>query len=290
MYCFPLINYTSILSPGPFPGTSGGRTHRIMLPVIGLLLGLYCFIPAAFLYAAEAAKKTGDTRAAEVSAAITDCGAVMNGERRRRGLSVRPFLEDWTGFVSIENNGTAFIDHFRVTFSCPMKNTEAIHVDLISPPMPSFLWKPFAGDMLSLCTRGMAFTISNGTVNIRDVITGQPISVTGIYPSTPLPPEGLPPGASILIEFTEPYSQCVEGFVRSIAARENLDMETEVVDPENNVMHMLVRDYKVLFFTFDEMVVGITFKGLGRYGSCSLKLSIDDQFYDDIPWVDYEWK
>jgi hypothetical protein len=272
------------------PGGCGNRTRKILLPVIGLLLGLSWVRPTTFLYAADGHAKPIDNRTAGVSAAITDCGAVMNGERRRSGLSVRPFCEDWTGFVTIENNGTSFIDHFRITFSCPMKDSEAIHIDLISPPMPSFLWKPFAGDMLRLCTRGMTFTIKDGTVNIHDVATGRPIAVTGIYPSKPLEPSGLPPGASILIEFTEPYSQCVEGFAHSIAERENLDMEIQSVDPEKNIMHMIVRNFKVLFFTFDEMTIGITFKGQGRYGSCSLDLSIDDDFYDDIPWVDYEWK
>ena len=268
----------------------GGQAKKIRVPVIGLLMVLSCVRPATPLYAVDGNTNQIASPSAGVSAAITDCGAVMNGERRRSGLSVRPFCEDWTGFVTIENNGTTFIDHFRVTFSCPMKDSEAIHINLISPPMPSFLWKPFAGDMLSLCTRGMAFTIRDGTVNVRDVATGQPIAVTGIYPSTPLEPAGLPPGASILIEFTEPYSQCVEGFVRSIADREKLDMKTEIVDPEKNIMHMMVKNFKVLFFTFDEVIVGVTFKGPGRYGSCSLDLSIDDEFYDDFPWVDYEWK
>ncbi len=264
---------------------------RIILPLICLMvLGNADRVSTKDLRAASETPDQIQSREPLVSAVLTDCGAVMNGERRRSGLSVRPFLEDWTGFVTIKNTGTAFIGHFQVTFSCPMKKSKAIHLDLISPAIPSFLWKPFAGDMLSLCTRSMDFTIKRDTVEMRDASTGDPISVVGIYPSKPLTPAGLPPGASVLIEYTEPYSQCVEGFMHSIAERENLDIKTEVVDPVNNIMHMLVKEFKVLFLTFDDMKIAITFKGAGEHGSCSLDLSIDDKLYSSIPWVDYEWK
>lgn len=262
----------------------------VLLLIFSLILNLTCRNLAAKPSATDhRPKQTGDP-ASIVNAVITDCGAIMNGKRRRSGLSVRPFLEDWTGFVAIKNTGSAYIDHFEVSFSCPMKKSKAIHLDLISPHLPSILWKPFAGDMLRLCTRGMDFTIKEKTVKMRDASTGQPISVIGMYPSEPLTPAGLAPGASVLIEYTEPYCQCVEGFMRSIAERESLDMITEVVDPENNIMHMQVKAFKALFFTIDKMVIAITFKGTGEYGSCSLDLTIDGKHFHSVPWVDYEWK
>jgi hypothetical protein len=214
----------------------------------------------------------------------------MNGERRRDGLWVRPFLEDWTGFVAVKNTGTAFIDHFTVTFSSPMKDSKIIKIDLVSPAIPSWLWKPFAGDMLSLCTRGMNFTIKDGLVEMHDAASGVPISITGLYPSRPLGPEGLAPGEAVLIEYTEPYSNCIEGFVNSIATRKKMTITTEIVDRENNIMHMLAKDFKIAFLTFDQIIAAITFKGKGEYASCSLELSIDNELYDSVPWVSFEWK
>jgi hypothetical protein len=270
-------------------GQSLGRNLSLLITCA--ILCLVASGPATSLQAAEDnPDPAGCQPPVVVSAAITDCGAVMNGERKRNGLSVRPFLEEWTGFVAVKNTGTTFIDHFRVSFSCPMEDSEAIKIDLVSPAIPSWLWKPFAGDMVSLCTRGMDFTVKDGAVAMHDAATGAPISVTGSYPSHPLRPEGLGPGETILIEYTEPYCTCIEGFVRSIATRKNMEIETEIVDRENNIMHMLAKNYSLAFLTFDQITAAITFKGTGEQGSCSLELSIDNQLYDSVPWVAYEWK
>ncbi|MEW6076298.1 MAG: hypothetical protein AB1724_00655 [Thermodesulfobacteriota bacterium] len=256
-----------------------------------MLLCSIFLVAAAFPTVAE--ENTGQPEGTQpilISAAITDCGAVMNGERKRSGLSVRPFLEDWTGFVAVKNTGTTFIDHFRISFSCPMKGSDAMKIDLVSPDIPAWLWKPFAGDMISLCTRGMDFVFTGGEVKMLDAATGNPITVSGVYPSQPLKPEGLPPGETVLVEYTEPYSACIEGFVHSIAARKHMDIRTEIMDRENNVMHMIARNYTIVFLTFDQIIAAITFKGKGEHGACSLELTIDDQLYDSIPWVAYEWK
>lgn len=264
---------------------------RNTVPAIFLaILCLMMFGPVSLSRAAEENSGQAPVQPQLISAAITDCGAVMNGERKRNGLSVRPFLEDWTGFVAVKNTGTTFIDHFRVTFFCPMEGSNAMKIDLVSPDIPCWLWKPFAGDMISLCTRGMDFVIKDSRVKMRDAATGNPITVSGVYPSQPLKPEGLAPGETVLVEYTEPYSACIEGFVKSIAARKNMDIRTEIADRENNVMHMIARNYTIAFLTFDQIVAAITFKGTGEHGSCSLELTIDDQLYDSVPWVAYEWK
>ncbi|MFZ5565138.1 MAG: hypothetical protein ACOZBW_13905 [Thermodesulfobacteriota bacterium] len=214
----------------------------------------------------------------------------MNGTRNRDALAVRPFQETWTGFVGVKNTGTTFIDHFRISFTCPMKGSQAIGIKLISPSLPSWIWRPLVGDMLSLCTRDMDFTIRDSRVEMHDATTGDRIAVAGLYPSSALGPEGLAPGQTLLIEYTEPYGDCLNGFVHSIATRKKLDIETEIADRENNIMHMRIKNYTVAFLTFDQVVAAITFKGAGAYASCSLDLSIDNKLYDSVPWVAYEWK
>jgi len=227
---------------------------------------------------------------AVVNAAITDYGAIMDGRHNRQRLSVRPFLDDWSGFVAVQNTGTTFIDHFTVSFSCPMKDSDAISIKLLSPAIPALLWKPFARDMLSLCTRDMIFTINDGRVTMRDGATGLPITITGLTPSSPLTPAGLAPGETILVEYTEPYSSCMEGFVRSIAERKNMDVRIDIADRENSVIRMTIKEYKVALITFEQIVAAIRFKGKGEYGLSSLVLTIDGQLCHSVPWVEFEWQ
>ncbi|ABW66574.1 hypothetical protein Dole_0764 [Desulfosudis oleivorans Hxd3] len=285
-------------------GECGTRSHILLLLALCAILGAGVFDPCA-LYATEDITDNAEIQSAYqgaqvkeapsaapgvVNAVITDRGAVINGNRNRDALEIRPFQEAWTGFVAVKNTGTTFIDHFRISFTCPMEDSDAISLDLISPSMPSWIWRPLVGDMLSLCTRDMDFTILNNRVEVRDATTSARIAVAGLYPSSPLGPEGLAPGQTLLIEYTEPYSDCLNGFVQSIATRKKMDFQTEIADRENNIMHMRIKKYKVAFLTFDQVVVAITFKGAGAYASCSLDLSIDNKLYDAVPWVAYEWK
>jgi len=265
--------------------------RRNILPLI-ISAVLFAGSPgiAPSLSAAEDSGHNVEMESAAANAAIADWGAVMNGEKRRDKLSVRPFLDNWTGFLTIKNTGTTFIDHFRVAFTCPMEGSRVISINLVSPSIPNWLWKPFAGDMMSLCTREMDFTIYNGMITMRDASTGEKILVSAFYPSRPMGPEGLAPGENVSIEYTEPYIRCMEAFVYSIATREKMEITTEIVDRENNIMHMMIKEYRLALFKFERIIAAITFKGTGEYASCSLDLSIDDQLCDSVPWIAYEWK
>lgn len=237
----------------------------------------------------EIAVKT-DGKSPVISATITDYGTLMNGVKNRKWLSVRPLLDNWTGFVAVKNTGTTFIDHFTLTFSCPMKDSDALRIDLVSPAMPSWMWKPFAGDLLSLCTRDMLFMVKDGNLKIYDATSGKPIAVTRLISSGPLGSAGLAPGQAVMVEYTEPYDRCMESFVNSIATRKKMVIETKITDRENNVMQLTMKKFKITFLTFDQIVADITFRGCGEYGSCDLKLSIDGKLMDSAPWIQYEWK
>lgn len=224
-----------------------------------------------------------------VAVEITDRGAVMNGKRNREQLRVRPFMENWTGFFEVKNTGTTFLDHCNIRLKCPMKNSDAMQVDLLSPYIPSFIWKPFLGSMLNLCSRRVDVAISDGRVRINDAYTGHAIAVREVHSSASLGSAGLAPGEKVLAEFTEPYRKCIEGFVQSVGAKKNMNVSTEIVDREDGVMHMIVKKYKFGFITFDRIVVELIFKGGGECGFCSLKLAIDDKVYDTVPWIAWEW-
>jgi len=103
-----------------------------------------------------------------VAVEITDRGTVMNGKRNREQLRVHPFMENWTGFFEVKNMGTTFLDHCNIRLKCPMKNSDAMEVDLLSPYIPAFIWRPFLGSMLNLCSRRVEVVISDGRVQIND--------------------------------------------------------------------------------------------------------------------------
>ncbi len=224
-----------------------------------------------------------------VKARIIDRGAVINGEKNRDKLKIRPFMEEWTGFVEVKNTGTTFIDHCEIQVACPMKGSESIRIDLISPSIPSWIWKPLMGDMLNLCTRRIKIAVINDHIDIKDAFTGDPVTVKKVYSSQPLTPRGLAPGETVLVEYAEPFSQCLNGFVYSVGARQSIDVETEIVSPQDGIMHMIIKQYKFIFFTFDKVIAELVFKGSGKSGECSMELCIDDNVYDSVPWVAWEW-
>jgi len=265
-------------------------TMKTALATFFILACLVFFKPDTFARTADELASKTDGKSAVISATITDYGTLMNGVKNRKWLSVRPLLDNWTGFVVVKNTGTTFIDHFTLTFSCPMKDSNALRIDLVSPAMPSWLWKPFAGDLLSLCTRDMLFTVKDGGLKICDVTSGKLIAVSRLISSGSLGPDGLAPGQAVMVEYTEPYDRCMESFVNSIATRKKMVIKTKITDRENNVMQLTMKKFKITFLTFDQIVADITFRGCGEYGSCDLKLSIDGKLMDSAPWIQYEWK
>ncbi|PKN38890.1 MAG: hypothetical protein CVU62_01430 [Deltaproteobacteria bacterium HGW-Deltaproteobacteria-2] len=265
-------------------------TIETVLAILFILSSLVFFNSDTFARIADEIAAKTDGKSPVINATITDYGTFMNGVKNRKWLSVRPLLDNWTGFVAVKNTGTTFIDHFTLTFSCPMKDSDALRIDLVSPAMPSWMWKPFAGDLLSLCTRDMLFTVKDGSLKICDATSGTPIAVTRLISSRLLGSAGLAPGQAVMVEYTEPYDKCMEGFVNSIATRKKMVIETKITNRENNVMQLTMKNFKITFLTFDQIVADITFRGCGEYGSCDLKLSIDGKLMDSAPWIQYEWK
>ncbi|MBU0995758.1 MAG: hypothetical protein KJ737_24960 [Proteobacteria bacterium] len=224
-----------------------------------------------------------------VDIVFEDRGAIMNGEMNRNNLQVRPLIETWTGFFSVRNTGTTAIDHFSVSFICPMRNEKSMTVKLVSPPIPSWLWKPFMGSMLDACKRRMVVNVQDKKVTMKDAFSDIPITVIDINSTKPLGENGLLPGAVITVQYTEPYQNCIDGFVRSIGKELNIEIDREVVDPENNIMQIIMREYKFGPMVFKKIKANAIFKGFGKEGTCTLGLSIDDTVYDQVPWVAFEW-
>ena len=105
----------------------------------------------------------------------------------------------------------------------------------------------------------------------------------------PIHEKGLPPGASLHVKFKEPYSNCLGGFIDGIGKAMDMEVEKSIIDPENNLMEMTIREYKFGPLTFKKIKANIRFKGSGKEGTCTLDLTIDDKLYDQVPWITFEW-
>jgi hypothetical protein len=91
------------------------------------------------------------------------------------------------------------------------------------------------------------------------------------------------------VAFEEPYTKCLEEFYQCMAAKLNTEITNEIADVDKAIMNLIIKKYKVSFFTFNDVKAKLTLKGLNKKETCSLYLYIDDKLCDTVPWFEYEW-
>jgi len=222
-----------------------------------------------------------------IDAEIIDRGVIMGEEEFRESFKIYPLKDRWTVFVAVKNTGTTMVDHFAIDILCAAGEESSIKVKLISPKIPSKLWEPFMRDMLNRCGRNIEVVVKDGELEMIDSYTQHPMD--NVRLRTPISKEGIRPGEVITIEFEEAYRHCLEEFMEGMALELGTEVTTEVVDEENGIMRMMIKEYKLGPFRFRDIKGELCFKGPNKRETCSFHLYIDGELCDSASWLAYEW-
>ena len=228
----------------------------------------------------------GDLEISEFTdAKIIDRKALI-GEQFQEPLKFYALKDTWTFVHTIKNTGTTVIDHYSLELTSSSGKGSGLKIKLISPPLPGWVWKPFARNIRD-GRRMMEVVIKDHGVEITNQCSHHPIE--NIIVNSPISKGGLWPGETITMTFDEHYAKCLEEFYQCMAVKLNTEVTSEVVDADDGIMNMFVKEYKISFLTFNDVKIKLTFKGLNKRETCSLSLYIDDKLCDTAPWFEFIW-
>jgi hypothetical protein len=219
-------------------------------------------------------------------ARIIDRKIRLNGKEYKESVKFCALKDNWTFIHTLKNTGTTVIDHYSLELTSSSGKGSSMKIKLISPPIPGWIWKPFAGN-LKTGRRRMEVVIKDDGVEMNDGCSAHPIENVTLETATSK--GGLWPGETITVAFEEPYTKCLEEFYQCMAAKLNTEITNEIADVDNAIMNLMIKKYKVSFFTFNDVKVKLTLKGINKKETCSLYLYIDDKLCDTVPWFEYEW-
>ncbi|MDY6855695.1 MAG: hypothetical protein SWO11_13505 [Thermodesulfobacteriota bacterium] len=223
---------------------------------------------------------------AVTDAKIVDRAVRLRGEELRESGKLYALKDDWTFVHTVKNTGTTVIDHYTIELIASSGKGSSMKIELISPPIPGWIWKPFAGDLKS-GRRRIEVKFKGDGVEIIDGCSAHPMK--NVTLESTISKEGLWPGESITVAFEEPYVNCLDEIYKCMELKLNTEIRQKVVDVDKGIMNMIIKEYKVLFYTFHDIKAQLTLKGFNKKEIASLYLYIDDTMYDTAPWFDYEW-
>ncbi|MDY6853990.1 MAG: hypothetical protein SWO11_04675 [Thermodesulfobacteriota bacterium] len=220
-----------------------------------------------------------------IEAKIIDRKAIF-GKEFKEPIRFYALKDSWTFVHTVKNTGTTVIDHYALELSSSSGKGSAVKIKLISPPLPGWVWKPFAGH-LKTGRRMMEVIIKDHGVEMADQCSHHPMGNLILY--NPISKGGLWPGETITISSEEHYTKTLEEFYQCMAVKLDTKITNEIVDADNGIMNLFVKKYKISFLTFNDIKIKLTFKGLNRLETCFLRLYIDDKLCDTAPWFEFFW-
>jgi hypothetical protein len=177
------------------------------------------------------------------------------GREGERLHEFRPLADLLSMHIAIKNTGTTTIDHFtwQQTVSIGHMKMELLH-----PRVPTQLWHPFAGNLLSSSFRRQ--------VNIQgdrlEVINPDLHSHVEAVSLEPIGEEGIRPGETLtVVEERKLYMRFLEEGAQMKGAEMGVNLRMEIVDKEKGILDMVIEEFKFGPITFHDMRLQIVMKG-----------------------------
>ena len=177
------------------------------------------------------------------------------GREGERLHEFRPLADALSMHISIKNTGTTTIDHFtwQQTVSIGHMKMELLH-----PRIPTQLWHPFAGSLLSSNFRRQ--------INIRggqlEVINPELHSHIKAVSLEPIGDGGIRPGETLtVVEESKLYMQFLEEGAEMKGAGMGINLRMEIVDKEKGILDMVIEEFKFGPMTFHDMRLRVVLKG-----------------------------
>ena len=179
----------------------------------------------------------------------------VEGREGKKLHEFRPLADLLSMHIAIKNTGTTTIDHFmwQQTVSIGHMKMELLH-----PRIPTQLWRPFVGNLLSSSFRRQ--------INIQgdhlEVINPDLHSHVEAVSLEPIADGGIRPGETItVVEEKKLYMQFLEEGAEMKGAEMGVSLRMEIVDRERGILDMVIEEFKFGPITFHDMRLQIVMKG-----------------------------
>ena len=191
---------------------------------------------------------------------VTDIEYVGSwGEMRHRGgekiYQFRPLVDSYSLCVAIKNVGTAKIDHFQWQQTSSLAH---MNMELLRPKIPSNLWRPFAGNMVTATFRRQV-VLRGGEAEVVNPDISQAVEVAAV---TPCPDGGIRPGEVFsFVERQRPYIEYLREGMQARALDIGAKLEMEVADAERGLLDIIITTFKVGPVSLHDMKMQVELKG-----------------------------
>jgi hypothetical protein len=174
------------------------------------------------------------------------------GERLRR---LRPLADSVALHIAVKNIGTKPIDHFTWQQTASIAHMK---MDLLHPKIPSQLWKPFAGNLLSSVLL-REISLKDGQLEIINPALPRLLMATS---PDPIPQGGIQPGDTfIAVEASKPYLGFLEEGIEIKGEDNGILIKLSVADKEEGILDLVIEEYKFGPIVFHDMRLQIIMRG-----------------------------